>query len=133
MCVVICFLAPGCCLRLLPDECEYGPAACSGSAPRGFCLPGRHSLGLSDPSHRHWHRSGSGRAGNRYMAPRQELTPAQPSSGQGKSRPFQTLGHISWNEKKPYLCSNKELQPQKLFLEYFFSDVFFSAVMSSFS
>lgn len=44
-----------------------------------------------------------------------------PNSGQGKSRPVQNLGHFAWNEKNPYLCSNKELQPRQLFLDFFFS------------
>lgn len=43
-----------------------------------------------------------------------------PSSGQGKARPVQNLGHFAWNEKNPYLCSNKELQPRQLFLDIFF-------------
>lgn len=129
MCIVVCFLAPGCCLLAAPGECEHGPASCSGSAPRGSCLLGRHPLGLSDPSHRHWHRSSSGTAGNRYVSPRQELRRAQPSSGQGKSRPVQTLGHFAWNEKALFMQQQRASTPETIFRYFFFPCVaFFSAV-----
>lgn len=80
-CILYTSLPQAAAFWLLPAECEHDPTASSASAPPQGLFVGQQLPGFARPfSWQHWRSSGSGRGGNRHLAPRQELKLVQPCS-----------------------------------------------------
>ena len=87
--IFLSFLTLVCCLLAAPGWVQVWPHSLPRhSSPQGLLFVGQQPPGFARPfPWRHWQSSSSGRGGNRHLALRQELKPAQPSSSLGEPRP----------------------------------------------